>query len=192
MGWGELVGAAAGHLWDAGNLKRQNSANKAATREARAWEGMMAATSHQREVKDLVKAGLNPVLSAMGGSGAATPNSPVFHAESESPGNTAERIRIALLQEEQLRNMVADTQQKRANERLNLWQIDRVLAEVKSLNAGAKLTEATAQGVHLDNIGKQIEANFWNENNAAKIGQSLGIDAGTVLNIFKLLKGFKR
>lgn len=39
----------------------------------RKWQEEMANTAHQREVKDLLAAGLNPVLSS-GGNGAATPS----------------------------------------------------------------------------------------------------------------------
>ncbi len=50
------------------NAMRFNAQEAAKNRD---WQQMMSNTAHQREVKDLMAAGLNPVLSAMNGNGAA-------------------------------------------------------------------------------------------------------------------------
>lgn len=52
--------------------RENNMFNAQQAAEQRAYEERLANTAHQREVQDLMAAGLNPVLSA-GGQGAATP-----------------------------------------------------------------------------------------------------------------------
>lgn len=45
--------------------------NRQEAQKNRDWQELMSNTAHQREVKDLMAAGLNPVLSAMNGNGAS-------------------------------------------------------------------------------------------------------------------------
>lgn len=54
-------------------LRDQFYYNTQLQKQAQNWSTQMASTAHQLEVSDMRKAGLNPILSATGGSGASAP-----------------------------------------------------------------------------------------------------------------------
>lgn len=58
---------------------------------ARTWQKMMSDSSHQREVKDLIEAGLNPVLSS-GGSGAQSYTTSSASAQAENAASAVGNI----------------------------------------------------------------------------------------------------
>lgn len=91
-------------------LRDQFQYNTQLQRQAQDWSYKMASTAHQIEVNDMRKAGLNPILSATGGSGASAPG-----ATGGSVGmpdyNLGEGLSTALqFRQQKNQNNIADSQ----------------------------------------------------------------------------------
>ena len=74
--WSGLMGlgsSALNYASSSKGIKEQYKYNTALQKQAQQWSTGMASTAHQLEVNDMRKAGLNPILSATGGSGASAP-----------------------------------------------------------------------------------------------------------------------
>lgn len=151
MGW---AAAAAGLAPIVGGIIA-NAQNKKEAQRNRDFQEYMSNTSHQREIKDLKAAGLNPLLSATGGAGASTPSGAQATMENVAQGGVNSALDAARLklqdtkQREEVKNL------KQTND-LTKAQTHKTLTEAMVLRKG--IPEAEAKNMLWEKGKKFIES----------------------------------
>lgn len=104
----------------------QNAANRGASARQMSFQERMSSTAHQREVRDLEAAGLNPILSARYG-GSSTPSGSAIPAQNIGAGvpaaiSSAVQLRRVKAEIENLESMAELNRERQNSERANQAQ----------------------------------------------------------------------
>lgn len=140
--WPGIGTIAGGLLGGLGSLFSGYSAKQAA-RDQMAFQERMSSTAHQREVEDLKKAGLNPVLSAMSG-GASSPGGASWSMPNPGSELGASVSSSAKMMALELPALESSLRLQAAQRHLTLEQADKATADAAvSMAEAANVTADT-------------------------------------------------
>jgi hypothetical protein len=183
-----MLGAALdfiGDLWSNRENKNINNANLA-------WQQMMAETAYQRTMRDMRKAGLNPILAASrGATGWGTPNpiamqNPLADAADNLAlqANTAANVRH---KDAQIANLAADTTKKiqdaltsESSMYLNREQIKHIGEQIAKIRVEIDNIKASTTGIGIKNEVEEMLLQLYKSHDWMRILKAVGPEATAV------------
>lgn len=153
-----FVTAAAGSVLDYNAQKDANAANARMAEDQMGFQRYMSGTAHQREVQDLIKAGLNPILSADGG-GASTPSGAMATSEPAFSGVANSALSASRLRNE-IKLMEKSLEESDSRIRLNRLEGDSKLpyGEIGKILSRFISKSPTSSRTILDLLGDSLES----------------------------------
>jgi len=166
LGAGALIGGAAGAgVGSAMAADEANKTNVDLTRETNATSIELANTAHQREIKDLAAAGLNPILSAKyGGSGSPGLTAPAVQSLAPIISSSAAQVRDTALN---TANLLADLEVKRASvvqssAQANKLNTEAIGAAINNAREGANLPASVTEAeIRKYKAGERYKSRAW-------------------------------
>lgn len=151
--------------WNAEQAELNRQFNATESEKARQYETNMANTAHQREMADLLATGLNPVNTATGGGGAATPGGSAASGTPATGTNPAYMDHTALANTalsmaetaKAIKEMPYIAKEKKAQ--IANAEADTLLKGAETTKTGAETRKIQAEEENLEETKKLIQEN---------------------------------